>query len=237
MPTTMKRSAMAELLPLRKRAVPARPRHDSDRKEVRPASPRLPLHFYRIPSTSADAIAEAILREYGSVRQKNGSGKLRSPLGPLFGKLAAKTAGPRLGGQELAQLMVETPPQLEISFQLFDQRHGRPRVAVKAAAQPPAFEWQQSSADAGTLVVERPQGGSLRQTDARATGDMASFYALRFHIVDQDKNNYLDRQGIRGSRPAGGGLRRRRRQRRRADRGAGTVRLSSKKGELYVTRS
>ncbi len=163
-------------------------------KQVPAASRRLPLMVME-PGTSADSIAEAILREYGSSTTKKGERQVTLvALGLSSAKNSrTKNAGPRLGRQELAQLVVETPPQLELSFQLFDQRHGRPRVSVKAADHPPAFEWQQSAADAGTLVV----GGLKVTLSAKRThgssGDMASFYTLRFHIVDEDKNNYLDR--------------------------------------------
>ncbi len=47
----------------------------------------------------------------------------------------------------------------------------------------------------GPARCERPQAGVYSAKRTRgATGDLSSFYALRFHIVDQDKNNYLDRQ-------------------------------------------
>jgi Ca2+-binding EF-hand superfamily protein len=57
-----------------------------------------------------------------------------------------------------------------------------------------AFEWQQSSADAGLLVMNVLKLALSAKRTRGATGDLSSFYALRFHIVDQDKNNYLDRQ-------------------------------------------
>jgi Ca2+-binding EF-hand superfamily protein len=163
-------------------------------KQLPAASPRLPL-MVMDPGTSADSIADAILREYGSATTKKGERQITlTALGLKAANSRTKSTGPRLGRQELAQLVVETPPQLELSFQLFDQRHGRPRVSVKAADHPPAFEWQQSAADAGTLVV----GGLKVALSAKRThgssGDMASFYTLRFHIVDEDKNNYLDRK-------------------------------------------
>ena len=65
---------------------------------------------------------------------------------------------------------------------------------MKAADSPPAFEWQQSAADAGTLVVAGLKVALSAKRTHGSSGDMASFYSLRFHIVDEDKNNYLDRK-------------------------------------------
>jgi Ca2+-binding EF-hand superfamily protein len=163
-------------------------------KQVPAASPRLPLMVMG-PGTSADSIAAAILREYGSSTTKKGERQITlAALGLKAANSRTKNTGPRLGRQELAQLVVETPPQLELSFQLFDQRHGRPRVSVKAADHPPAFEWQQSATDAGALVVAGLKVALSAKRTHGSSGDMASFYTLRFHIVDEDKNNYLDRK-------------------------------------------
>jgi Ca2+-binding EF-hand superfamily protein len=163
--------------------------------DVQAASPRLPLMVMG-PGTPADSIAKAILREYGSAKTKKGERQIAlAALGLSSAtKSRTKSSGPRLGEQELAQLVVETPPQLELSFQLFDQRHGRPRVSVQAADHPPAYEWQQSAADAGTLVVAGLKVALSAKRTHGASGDMASFYTLRFHVVDEDKNNYLDRK-------------------------------------------
>ncbi len=163
-------------------------------KQAPAASPRLPLMIMD-PGTSADSIADAILREYGSATTKKGERQITlAALGLKAANPRTTSTGPRLGRQELSQLVVETPPQLELSFQLFDQRHGRPRVSVKAADSPPAFEWQQSAADAGTLVVAGLKVALSAKRTHGSSGDMASFYSLRFHIVDEDKNNYLDRK-------------------------------------------
>ena len=133
------------------------------------------------PDVPAEAIASALLREYAAAA---------TPLGPL-------SSGGRTderGVHELARLIVETPPELEISFELFDQQHGRPRVAVVPLNRRTTIEWQPASADAGLLVVNGLKLALAAKRTRGATGDRSSFYALRFHIVDQDKNNYLDRQ-------------------------------------------
>ncbi len=132
------------------------------------------------PDVPAEAIASVLLREYGAAAAHS----LLSSGG--------RTDEP--GIRELARLIVETPPELEIFFELFDQQHGRPRVAVVPLNRQTAFEWQQTSGDAGLLIVNGLKLALAAKRTRGATGDLSSFYALRFHLVDQDKNNYLDRQ-------------------------------------------
>jgi len=132
------------------------------------------------PDVPAEAIASVLLREYGAAAAHS----LLSSGG--------RTDEPVV--RELARLIVETPPELEISFELFDQQRGRPRVAVVPLNRRTAFEWQQTSGDAGLLIVNGLKLALAAKRTRGATGDLSSFYALRFHLVDQDKNNYLDRQ-------------------------------------------
>jgi Ca2+-binding EF-hand superfamily protein len=138
---------------------------------------RLPLMILG-PDTPAESIALALRREYGAeeIRRLEGGG-------------AAS-----LGVRELSQRIVEMRPELEMSFELFDQQYGRPRVSVVSASRPPNFEWQPASADTGMLVVNGLKVAISAKRTRGATGDMSSFYALRFNIVDRDKNNYLDRR-------------------------------------------
>ena len=141
---------------------------------------------------------------------------------------ASRRAARPPGRRRIGPARRRNAAELELSFQLFDQQHGRPRVAVARADHPPRFEWQQASADSGLLAVDGLKVALSAKRTRGATGDMASFYALRFNIVDQDKNNYLDRARVCRSRPAGGRLRRRRRQRRRPDHPDRIGRLSSR---------
>jgi Ca2+-binding EF-hand superfamily protein len=138
---------------------------------------RLPLMILG-PDTPAESIALALRREYGveEIRRLEGGG------------------APGLGVRQLSQRIVEMRPQLELSFELFDQQHGRPRVSVVSAVHPPNLEWQPASADTGMLVVNGLKVAISAKRTRGATGDMSSFYALRFNIVDRDKNNYLDRR-------------------------------------------
>jgi Ca2+-binding EF-hand superfamily protein len=162
----------------------------------RPKSDWLPLMFLG-PDTSAASLAEALLREYGAATTRIGERRL--PVAALgFSSTDTRrfdrgnAAG--LGARDLAQLLVETPPQIELGIQLFDQQHGQPRVSVAPVDRSLAFEWQQPSAETGTLVVNGLKGALSAKRTRGSTGDMSSFYVLRFNIVDQDKNNYLDRQ-------------------------------------------
>ena len=149
------------------------------------------------PDTPAESLAEALLREYGSATARPADRRLLAAALGLSPEEIRRFDGggaASLGVRELAQLVVEMPPQLELSFELFDQQHGRPRVSVVPAAHPPAFQWQQSSADSGMLVVNGLKVALSAKRTRGSAGDMSSFYALRFNIVDRDKNNYLDRR-------------------------------------------
>jgi Ca2+-binding EF-hand superfamily protein len=150
-----------------------------DARTVRASFERNPLMILG-PDLPAEAIASALLREYGAAAAHG------------FLSPRARTDEPAVS--ELARLIIEIPPDLETSFDLFDQKHGRPRVAVVPLNRRTAFEWQPASADAGLLVVNGLKLALSAKRTRGATGDLSSFYALRFHIVDQDKNNYLDRQ-------------------------------------------
>jgi Ca2+-binding EF-hand superfamily protein len=164
-------------------------------KTRRPAE-RLPLLLLG-PDTPAESIAEALLNEYGSATRQAGDRRLSAKaLGLSADEVRRYDGSPAdtLGVRELAQLLLERPPQLELSIQLFDQQRGRARVSVARGNRPPPFEWQQSSADSGMLVVNGLKVALAAKRTRGATGDMSSFYALRFNIVDRDKNNYLDRQ-------------------------------------------
>jgi len=165
------------------------------RSDGRANTRRLPLMMLG-PDTSADSIAEALLREYGS-GAKPGDRRLDAAalgLAPQDIRPFDGAGDGRLGASELAKLVLGLPPQLELSFELFDQRRGRPRVSVAPGKRPPAFEWQQSSADAATLVVNGLRVALSAKRTRSSVGDMSRFYALRFNIVDADKNNYLDRK-------------------------------------------
>jgi Ca2+-binding EF-hand superfamily protein len=155
------------------------PGQTKDAGTVREKFDRNPLMILG-PNIPTDAIASALLREYGAAA--------------ALGFLSTGVRTEELGVGELARSIVEIPSELEISFELFDQKHGRPRVAVMSLNHRTAFEWQPASADAGLLVVNGLKLALSAKRTRGATGDLSSFYALRFHIVDQDKNNYLDRQ-------------------------------------------
>ena len=164
-------------------------------KTRRPAE-RLPLLLLG-PDTPAESIAEALLNEYGAATGHAGDRRLTAKaLGLSADEVRRYDGRPAdtLGVRELAQLLLERPPQLELSIQLFDQQRGRARVSVVGGNRPPPFEWQHSSADSGMLVVNGLKVALAAKRTRGATGDMSSFYALRFNIVDRDKNNYLDRQ-------------------------------------------
>ena len=122
------------------------------------------LPFYLLGSEKPETIAAALLREYGT---------------PMA---------------ELAKHIGSEPAELEVSFQLFDKRHGSPRVTASAIDRLPGFAWQPASTESGTLVVNGLKVALSAKRTRGSTGDVSSFYALRFAIVDQDKNNYLDQQ-------------------------------------------
>jgi Ca2+-binding EF-hand superfamily protein len=192
---TISQSELTAAAPKRGSAQVAGTKSPAGKDRARAQDQRLPLMLLG-PGTSALSLADAILREYAPGATKKGQRQLTpAALGLSSAKNSRTTeAGSRLGRQELAQLVVETPPQLELAFQLFDQRHGRPRVTVTAADHPPAFEWQPSAGDSGTLVVAGLKIVLSAKRTHGSSGDLASFYNLRFHIVDEDKNNYLDQK-------------------------------------------
>jgi len=157
---------------------------------------RLPLLILG-PDASAESVAEALVREYGSGPMERTDRRLDLPaLGLSREDIRPfdRDGDGRLSVGELAKLVVEIPPQLELSFELFDQRRGRPRVSIAPAKHPPAFEWQQTYGDAATLLVNGLKVALSAKRTRASTGDMSSFYALRFNIVDKDKNNHLDKK-------------------------------------------
>jgi Ca2+-binding EF-hand superfamily protein len=157
---------------------------------------RLPLLIVG-PDVSAESVAGALGREYGSGPLEWAGRRLDAPalgLSPEDVRPFDRDGDGRLSVDELAKFVLEMPPQLELSFQLFDQRRGRPHVSIAPAKHPPAYEWKQTYGDAGTLVVNGLKVELSAKRTRASSGDMSSFYALRFNIVDKDKNNYLDKQ-------------------------------------------
>jgi Ca2+-binding EF-hand superfamily protein len=157
---------------------------------------RLPLLIVG-PDVSAESVAAALRSEYGSGPLEAAGRRLDAPalgLSPEDVRPFDRDGDGRLSVDELAKLVLEMPPQLELSFQLFDQRRGRPHVSIAPAKHPPAFEWKQTYGDAGTLVVNGLKVELSAKRTRASSGDMGSFYALRFNIVDKDKNNHLDKQ-------------------------------------------
>jgi len=174
----------------------ARGRNDQTSGPGRAPVSRLPLLILG-PDASAESVAEALMREYGSGPTEQTDRRLDASalgLSPEDIRPFDRDGDRKLNVGELAKLVLEIPPQLELSFQLFDQRRGRPRVSIAPAKHPPAFEWQQTSGDAATLVVNGLKVDLSAKRTRASTGDMSSFYALRFNIVDKDKNNYLDKK-------------------------------------------
>jgi Ca2+-binding EF-hand superfamily protein len=157
--------------------------------------PRLALMLLG-PGTPSEVVAQALVREYG---QASGAPERRVSLAALglssqVLDRAPVERGATLGIAELARFVVEIPPQAELSFQLFDQQHGRPQVAVVPLEHPPALQWRAVADENGLLVVNGLKLELSAKRTRGATGDRRSFYALRFNIVDRDRNNYLDKR-------------------------------------------
>jgi len=178
--------------------LPLKARGKNDQADSTGRAPvnRLPLLILG-PTASAESVAEALMREYGSRPMERTDRRLDASalgLSPEDIRPFDRDGDGRLSVGELAKLVLEVPPQLELSFQLFDQHRGRPRVSIAPAKHPPVFEWQQTSGDAATLVVNGLKVDLSAKRTRASTGNMSSFYALRFNIVDKDKNNYLDKK-------------------------------------------
>lgn len=84
-------------------------------------------------------------------------------------------------------------PKLLLNFELFDRKHGSPHVSVVSAKDSPPFQWRQLSAESGELNVNGLKVALAAKRTHASSGDRSAFYKLRFAVVDQDKNNYLDR--------------------------------------------
>ncbi len=85
------------------------------------------------------------------------------------------------------------PPQLSLRFELFDRRQSRPRVSVAPAKNPSPYQWRSPSTESGLLEVNGLKVSLIAKRTHGSSGDRSAFYALRFDVVDRDKNNHLDR--------------------------------------------
>jgi len=146
-------------------------------------------------ANTAESIAERLILEYDGLAGNSGDGFLdHDELG-----LSPETLRPfdadqngKLAVGELARLITELPPQIELSAELFEQQRGRPKLSATAAAKVDALQVAQSAADSTTLTLGPYRVALLAKRTRSSSGDNARFYALRFRIVDKDKNNYLD---------------------------------------------
>jgi len=147
----------------------------------------------------AKSVALRLLRQYGAgdknVRDRRlGATELGLSEDALRPFVQGSSPAGKLGLAELTRLVLAPPLQITLAFQLFEQRRGQPHVSVVRTSRAPAFELEQPAGDRATLVVNGlPIELTAKRTRA-STGDMSRYYALRFNIVDRDKNNYLDKK-------------------------------------------
>jgi Ca2+-binding EF-hand superfamily protein len=127
----------------------------------------------------------------GPEPSEEGPAKRRSkaPAEPAASGSALILVGPGSASRRDAGL-----PKIDISFQLFDQQRGRTAVSVGHPDRAFVFESKQEAADAATLAVNGLSVNLLARRTRTSTGDRRSYFAVRFAIVDADKNNYLDKK-------------------------------------------
>jgi len=149
-----------------------------------------------VTPATAERIAKRLVRAYSSEPASEGNSALGA------GELGLSTEairpfdrnhGGRLTAPELAQLICEMPAPVEVSFQLFEQDRGTPCVSVVSASGASRLAMKQDSADSCALVTSGLELNFVAKRTRKATGDLRNYYALRFRLVDKDKNGYLDK--------------------------------------------
>jgi Ca2+-binding EF-hand superfamily protein len=145
------------------------------------------------PAT-AERIAQRLLRAYSSAPDQRDAA---ISLGDL--SIAQEAFRPfdrdhdgKLTAPELARMLCEMPVQAEVAFQLFEQDRGTPTVSVAVVPGALRLVQKQDSADSCTLETSGLVLTFGAKRTRGATGDRRSFYALRFKLIDKDKNGYLD---------------------------------------------
>jgi Ca2+-binding EF-hand superfamily protein len=164
----------------------------SEKKSDASASDRLPLLLI-VPDINVASVAARLLRAYDGQIKPPADGALDpAELGVSIEAIRPLDAdgNGKLNADELAQLIRKPPVPSKLQAELFDQQRGRAKIEAESNSSA-GLPWQTTSEGTSikldafqiTFGVKRTRG---------STADNRSFYALRFRIIDKDKNNYLD---------------------------------------------
>ncbi|MEX2287076.1 MAG: hypothetical protein WD648_08310 [Planctomycetaceae bacterium] len=147
------------------------------------------------PQTTSATVADHLLQYYDVKTSDSRDGALDpGELGCAPEAISPFDAdgNQKLDVAELARLVAETAPQLLLTVSLFDQDRGRPSVSVASPASSSRYELKQAAADTATLGIDALEITLVARRTRSSTGDSRRYYALRFKVVDKDKNGYLD---------------------------------------------
>ncbi len=153
---------------------------------------RLPLALVGFGSI-AESVAGQLLRVYDARHKPPADGALdAAELGQSSDQLTPFDADKngKLDESELVQLVSNAPPQSILHVHLFSQQRGGAKVAAETATSGDLAWKSTSDGISAELETFRIQFNAKRTRSS--AGDSSSFFAVRFRVIDKDRNNYLD---------------------------------------------
>ena len=99
---------------------------------------------------------------------------------------------------ELAQLLRDPLPQLQLRVQLSHRRAGRPKLSLVHSSSPAKIDVERKAPHWLRFVIAGEPVEFRAMSSRYAARDNTSLYKLRFRTSDKDKNQYLDNEEFGG---------------------------------------
>lgn len=158
------------------------------------SSPKLPPLVVVDINGSAELIAEELLRKYDSgLEARDHVLELREcGLPPDLFEQHDLNGDAKLDAEELKQLSLAPPAEVELSIELFDRSRGRYAVTAKLIDGTSNLKPAKPGPEIANLELSGFQMNFEAKRTRGSSGDQTTYFTARFQILDRDKNNYLD---------------------------------------------